>query len=350
MMASRMAGVLGYSSLLWLGLACAPGQTSLGDHGAAGQGGMDTFGGTHNAGGTSGGTQNTGGTSGLGGSSSGGDGSATTATLPEGALWDGTSNRTTFGGKFWTFVDRSGLSYVVPDTGKVHPVEPWSTELKDGLTEGNGISYDNGAENLALHVTGTVAHAPPWSRSLYEVDPWKDNYWDTFFGSSCIDGDCREVNYPEAGLGVSLKDHNTVTDLRAYHGIAFRIRHGFGHGTDPISNEPYAVTLEAPMDSTDAPDLSLGDEFGAMLGNARFPSCTFTGTVLAESQQPAGDAKTCFAHFQKQIVPKPDWQSVCATWSDFSVPEWARSSSLWNTTLDSVTDHQVSMERVQTVG
>jgi hypothetical protein len=256
----------------------------------------------------------------------------------------GESNRTITGGFWWTYVDRAiganPKSEVVPNTGKLDPDNPTATALGPSLSSGVGIMDDGtGTGNMAFHVTGQVRPSPKWTDSLgvngqskdtADTYDYRDIYWDTHYGALCKDGKCLEVKYPSAGLGFGFQLKNKAIDLSAYYGIGFKIRND-GMAVNPTS----LISISLPMDITDVPDPSFGDQFGAPQGDGSTfqPYCTFPGTPLATATTGivGGNTKNCFKNYTNWPTPTdPKGNKTvqapgvlmpnCMLWSDFTAP------------------------------
>lgn len=249
-------------------------------------------------------------------------------------MGDGTSNRTGLGGHWWTYVDRSGRSKVEPHTGKSNPYDTWTypAELAGSIGEGFGI------ENGAYRVRGYVGGEPAYnSEEEEDMDP----YWDGFYAKRLLvvgspntvdycEGDtCGEMTYPKAGIGFGLQNQNVPLGALAEDkvGIAFRMKLGPGHGLDD-DGRPYPVYVELPMDLTDAPDPTLGDQFGteyAGLGAPNLPLCTFVNSPGGMNGGVVGRSdKSCFRHLTTQenvdLDLTTEWQTFCLGWDAFGVP------------------------------
>jgi hypothetical protein len=244
-------------------------------------------------------------------------------TRPIEVVSKGEDNKTSGGGYLWTFSDRSGKSVIFPNTGKINPLDPSGTELNPGIALGNGVE-DDGTGNRAIHVSGNVAHEPMWTAVLGEAGEWADTYWDAFYGATCDDGRCREVKYPEAGLGLSLQTSNRPIDLATkYLGFAFRAKLGPTHDVDTSTGTPLPINVQAVTEWTDAPDPSFSDAFGDMSSGVRVPYCSFPASKLAGGGVVGSSLKTCFAHFQVPVTLDTEWSTTCVQWSEFAPPSWA---------------------------
>jgi hypothetical protein len=283
-------------------------------------------------------------------------GESSKVVIDDSVLTDGSSNANQLGGYWWTYVDRTGKSSVVPDTGKVTPLDAASTALKDGIKDGNGIA-DDGTGNKALHVTGSVAVAPTWKADLGSVGDWQDPYVDANYGYLCQDGTCKEVAYPSAGLGMGFLKGNAPLGAKATGkaGIAFKIKLGAGHGTDPATGQPYLIAMSLPMDLTDVPDPSFQDTFGTDYGTGtphsgvaatagkNQPFCSFPGSLTAAGTPVGGTNKTCFANLGTYIEPAPTttWKKYCVKFTDFGAPGWAKGLALPEVNIVSVIPERV---------
>ncbi|MGC4068351.1 MAG: hypothetical protein QM784_27640 [Polyangiaceae bacterium] len=264
--------------------------------------------------------------------------------IDDSILTDGSSNANKLGGYWWTYVDRTGKSEVVPDTGKVDPKDAASTALKDGIKDGNGIA-DDGTGNKALHVMGSVAVAPKWKADLGSAvqtdgSDWRDPYVDANYGFLCQDNTCKEVAYPSSGLGMGFLKGNAPLGQKAVGkvGLAFKIKLGVGHGKNPADGASYPIAMSLPMDLTDVPDPSFGDTFGTEYGTGtphsgvaatpgkNQPFCSFPGSLTPAGTPVGGTNKTCFANLATIISPTPtaDWTKYCVKFTDFAPPAWAK--------------------------
>lgn len=288
----------------------------------------------------SGGTSGGGATTGTGGSKSG------TATTPNEIpqdprlMGDGTSNRTGLGGYWWTHVDRSGRSRIDPYTGKVDPLDTWTYPAKLAGAVGVGTGIEDGA----YRVRGYVGDEPAYD-SVEEED--MDRYWDGFYAlprsiigapdtSDFCDGDsCEEMAYPMAGLAFGFQNRNAPLGVLAADkvGIAFKMKLGPGHGLDE-DGKPFRIDVELPLDLTDAPDPTLGDQFGtqyAGLGTPNLPLCTFANSPKGEDGQVVGRAeKGCFRHLSTwgntDLELTTEWQTFCLAWNTFGAPPFPPES------------------------
>jgi len=231
---------------------------------------------------------------------------------------DGNNNITGLGGYWWTYVDRSGTSWVHPDTGKVDPNDPTSTELNPGFAKENGIEAD-GPDNLAMRVYGSVGPVP------LEVIP--DTYWNTLHGSNCSWGDCGVPLVPSAGVGFGFKAANEPLKVNgtATRGLAFRIKLGTNH-EGFSAGSPRPIRLLAPMDVTDAPDPSFKDKFGSSFIEDRSttyynePLCGFPRTL--SDNAPVEANATCFCHFGVDLpAPGNEWKTYCVSWTALVAPD-----------------------------
>jgi hypothetical protein len=310
-------------------------------------GGATTTGGTH-ASSTMGGNAsaaNTGiaGTAGTGTSAGGATPQGGTTPTHSFLLGNG-SSESAFDGFFWTYVDRGGNSTIAPDTGKVAPLDPFSTALKPQLASGYGIEVDErDRNNTAMHVKGSVAP----SLSYPPPDTANDAYWDQMYPEICKNSKCMEYAYPQAALGVSLRPNNVPlgTDADGIKGLAFRIRLGSTHSKQ--TDDSYSpVSVSAPMDYTDVPDRSLFDDFGSkflganstlypyltgLAADYNWPVCTFAGTEDRTGQAVGSMSKTCGAHFTTAAGNRPlelgvEWVTYCVAWTNFHAPTYSEEA------------------------
>jgi hypothetical protein len=246
-------------------------------------------------------------------------------------LGDGRSNKSGTGGYWWTQIDRSGLTEIIPNTGKVYPNDPEGRELRPGFSPGNGLE-DDGSGNVAFHITGTVPAAP----TVSALSTLKDPYWNATYGALCVNGDCMEYKIPEARLSLELREYNRVVaeEGTPSKGISFRVRAGNKHG-GLAEGTPRPLRVRTPMDLTDVPDPSFGDRFGSkydaeslghlptneLVSNA--PFCLFAGSLRPDGMSAVGDAgKSCFCHFESpEIFVTKEWKTVCVAWSAMAVPD-----------------------------
>lgn len=258
-------------------------------------------------------------------------------------MGDGSGNKTGLGGYWWTYVDRTGTSSVVPNTGKVAPNDPAARTLNPSIAPGNGIE-DDGKGNKAYHVTGSVVPAPDWTATLGTDPTWGDPYVDANYGSLCEGGACQEVKYPAAGIGLGLKQGNEVlgtADAQDKIGIAFKMKVGPGHTGIDDKGAPAFVAISLPMDLTDVPDPSFDDKYGTefvagttptsgvpAVPGKNTPFCTFPKSINAQGVAVGGANKTCFANLGTKIMPQPtaEWQTYCIAFEAFKPPSWANSA------------------------
>jgi hypothetical protein len=267
-------------------------------------------------------------------------------------MTEGNNNQTGLGGYWFTFVDRTLKSTVLPNTGKVEPLNSSATELNAGIAEGVGMGVEtdptNGA-NKAIHVTGKVISVP----SPVAADPYMDVFYSTLV---CGGTSCGNQIYPAAGLGCGFKANNALlgADSAGKVGIGFRMMLGATHGKDATGAlNPVAIAL--PMDLTDVPDPSFGDLFGSKYApdtvpesgvpadpNTNTPLCTFANTLKAD-KSPVGNAKTCYANLAT-LIPTPAstgaWVKYCVTFDNFVAPSWAKAG------LDAVGVTKIFPERL----
>lgn len=252
-------------------------------------------------------------------------------------MGDGTKNKTALGGYWWTYVDRTLTSEVNPNTGKVEPTNAASTELNPGFSVGEGLGQEIDGSHLAYHVTGKVIPVPP----LLEPDA----YWTDLFSDICKDGDCDESKYPSAGVGFGFREKNAPLGSRAFlsggkltTGIGFRLKYGATHAK--VNDAFLPVSVSAPMDLTDAPDPSFGDQFGSRYAglnstlypdkdsNGNYPICSFPNTVKPDGESFYSSAsKTCFCNLTKTLEASDEWQTFCIGWEEFESPGWGGLSS-----------------------
>lgn len=264
-----------------------------------------------------------------------GCGLTTLEELDNSLMGDGTNSRTALGGFWWTYVDRTQSSEVTPNTGKQDPTNARSTALNAGLTQGKGLEIDG--SHPAYHATGKVVPVP----SPLESDP----YWSEFYGEICDDGDCGEQKYPAAGIGFGFKPKNAPLGSRAlasdgmpFKGIGFRMKLGADHARVDDTLQPVAIS--APMDLTDAPDPSFGDEFGTLYAGLNaalypnsdefknFPICSFPNTLEPDGESIYGASnKTCFCNLTKTLDATDQWKTFCVAWEEFESPPWGGLSS-----------------------
>jgi hypothetical protein len=284
-----------------------------------------------------------------------GCGATDTVTLDTSCMTKGENNKTGLGGYWWTYVDRTGISTVTPNTGKVAPTDPASTELKPGIADGPGLGVEpDETGNKALHVTGSVTFAPAYSKSLgtdgiaknYPGVDFKDTYVDANYGTLCAGGACGEVKYPAAGLGFGFKNGNASlgNDAVEKTGIAFRFKLGGTHGQTQTAGVPNPVAISLPLDLTDVPDPSFKDVYGTkyapgfvdgtqLASGAKIPDppanapfCSFPNSLMADGTSTVGGSnKICFANLATIINPPPTttWTSYCVKWDAFVAPSWA---------------------------
>lgn len=250
-------------------------------------------------------------------------------------MGDGTSNRTGLGGYWWTHVDRSGRSLVEPYTGKVDPMDAWTSPavLAGSIAPGMGI------EDGAYHVRGYIGPEPNY---MSEREEDMDRYFDAFYAKLsrlvgapvpvevCADGTCGELVFPQAGLGFSFHDHNVPlgADASDKLGFAFRIKLGPRHELDDDSR-PFPVYVELPTDLTDVPDPTLGDQFGtqyAGVGEPNVPLCTFVNSLDQSGKMVGRADRSCFRHLTTQgnveLELTSEWQTFCLAWSAFNAPPY----------------------------
>jgi hypothetical protein len=246
------------------------------------------------------------------------------------SMGNGSSNKTGFGGYWWTYYDRGGKSNIDPDTGKVEPLNPFSSELRSGISLGNGIELDG--DNYAYHVHGEVGAA-----AAVSTEPVLDVYWDAFYSSICAGGECRQPLVPEAGIGFGLKAGNSVlgeSSSFGIRGISFRAKVGGKHALN-AKEEFRPIEVIAPMDLTDIPDPSFVDEFGSnydelgkhaiyenLAGETNLPLCIFPGFDSLVSNGLLEDSRsTCLCHFKSNPISlSKDWKTFCVSWSAFRNP------------------------------
>ncbi len=252
--------------------------------------------------------------------------------LDTSSMGDGYTAKTALGGYWWTYVDRSGTSLVDPNTGKEDPADATATALRPGMALGNGIEeLPDG--NLAYHVRGYVGPEPTQLDYALNGDP----YWDELYGSLCKDKKCLEYKYPASGIGWGFKDRNVPLGSDAFDkngqpvvGVAFKMKLGPEHGVDPSTGFGTApISIAAPMDITDVPDPSFGDQFGtaydiATAQNAGLdsetngPFCTFPNTM--RNGKPVGaNLKTCFANLKAELTPQPTKEGFTSYCVSFKV-------------------------------
>ncbi|HMA95256.1 MAG TPA: hypothetical protein VKP30_21350 [Polyangiaceae bacterium] len=247
-------------------------------------------------------------------------------------MGDGKSNKTALGGFWWTYVDRTLLSEVTPNTGKRDPTNAEATELNPGLAPGVGQGQEIDGSHPAYHVTGKVIPVP----SPLEPDP----YWSDLFAEICKDGNCGEDKYPSAGIGFGFRPSNAPLGARAIgkdgkltKGIGFRLKYGANHAKVGDTFQP--VSVSAPMDLTDAPDPSFGDQFGSRYaglnstlypnsdGTRNFPICSFPNSYKPDGENTySSNTKTCFCNLTKTLDATDQWQTICVAWPEFESPGW----------------------------
>jgi hypothetical protein len=309
-----------------------------------------------------------------------GCGATDSVAIDNSLMGDGTSAQTGLGGYWWTYVDRSGLSSVIPNTGKVNPTDAASSELNPGLSQGPGKGLeDDGTGNLAYHVTGTVAFAPKWSSTLgadgiatnyTATNPtlnWVDPYVDANYGALCKDGKCGEVKYPAAGLGFGFHASNKILGPDSKDGagapkvgISFRMKLGAGHGQTKVAGTPNDIAISLPLDLTDVPDPSFGDQYGTDFAQGTLasgatatagknvPFCSFPFSLKADGSVVGGPNKTCFGNLATIISPVPTttWTNYCVTWEAFVPPGWASAglTAAGLTSLSTFVDRIIKMQ------
>jgi hypothetical protein len=247
------------------------------------------------------------------------------------SMGNGASNKTGFGGYWWTYFDRGGKSYIEPDTGKVEPMNPFSRELRASISLGNGIELDG--DNYAYHIHGEVGAAPASS-----AEPVFDVYWDAFYSSICVGGECRQPLLPEAGIGFGIKLGNSVlgeSSSSGISGLSFRAKVGGKHAVN-AKEEFRPIEIIAPMDLTDIPDPSLSDAFGSnydelakyalyenLSGEENLPLCLLPGFDSLVSNGLLEDSgSTCLCHFKSNPISlSKDWKTFCVSWSAFRNPD-----------------------------
>lgn len=247
-------------------------------------------------------------------------------------MGDGTSNVTGLNGYWWTYVDRTLSSEVTPNTGKEEPTDPFSTKLRTGFSRGEGLGMELDGTHAAYHVTGKVVPVPTTLET--------DGYWSELYKELCQDGDCGEQKYPAAGVGFGFKPKNAPLGTDAFDnqkrlkkGIGFRIKYGSEHAKVGGTYQP--VSISAPMDLTDAPDPSFGDEFGTFYAglnstlypdrdsNANYPICSFPNSFKPDGTDTYNaNNKTCFCNLTKALDVTDQWQTVCVEWAEFGSPGW----------------------------
>jgi len=287
-----------------------------------------------------------------------GCGETTIPTTDTSVMGNGESNKTGLGGYWWTYVDRSAKSTVVPDTGKLDPNDTTTTPAK--LKDSIGVGVGKGLEDGAFHVTGTVGVAPNYQdKTVY------DKYWDGFYGpagsvgAACGADGCLEMKYPAVGIGFGFKAKNVPlgADATDKVGIAFKMKLGSGH--PDIATAPINVSL--PMDLTDVPDPTFADQFGteyakvapavAALAGKNVPICTMPGSLKTDGTQQGSTTKTCFCNMTTDghtaLAPTATWTTYCLGWGAFGAPGWgglASASPIAITDLAPLKEHIIKMQ------
>jgi hypothetical protein len=241
-------------------------------------------------------------------------------------LGDATSNKTGLGGYWWSYVDRSGSSVVIPYNGKRNPND--TTTIPPALAEplrfGYGLDPD-ASGNAAFHVRGSVAP----SSSL------RDDYWNAFYSSICDGGDCAIEEPYSAGLALQFKSNSRPLRYLANmsHGIRFRARIGATHATTGVG-QPYPVTIRAATDYTEIPDPTMADNFGTayvdgdvpslylgQISTQNYPLCAFPGSVLKDGTVAGAEQASCGCHMAVTLPALTQmWQDFCVLWSAWRNP------------------------------
>lgn len=244
----------------------------------------------------------------------------------ESLMGDGTSNKVGLGGYWWTYVDRSGKSEVIPDTGKEDPMDTTTIPPVLAGSLGPGVGLEDGA----FHVKGHVGSEPEYD-SEEEAD--MDRYVDAFYGKGkpaehCLQDSCGEMAYPTAGIGFSFHDKNRPLGAKADDkvGISFRMKLGPDHARD--GDEPYPIYIELPMDLTDVPDPTFKDEFGTAFvaggSGPNKPFCTFPTSANADGDEVGRSDKSCYRNPTTQenteFEVTEEWQTFCFRWDKFGAP------------------------------
>lgn len=276
-----------------------------------------------------------------------GCGNSDEVVIDQSLMGDGTSSKTGLGGYWWTYVDRSGTSSVLPNTGKADPTSATSTTLLPGISKGHGID-DAGGGNLAYHVTGTVGAEPAYAETIgANASKYWDTYWDDLFPTLCGTDGCKEIKYPAAGLGFGFHVGNTVlgndglgSDGLPMMGVTFKLMLGTGQGLN-ATGALAPVSVSMPMDTTDAPDASFNDKFGTqydttlaaaavppLATSPNGPFCTFPGTLI-NGAEVTGAKKSCFSNLKVElptVAPAAPVQGAfttyCIAFASFAVPSW----------------------------
>lgn len=245
---------------------------------------------------------------------------------PRDLMGDGSSNKTELGGYWWTLVDRSGKSEVMPYVGKLDPTDTVTrpVELTGALREGNGI------EDGKYHVKGRVA-PPPVAGDPMAID----RYWDAFYGPAgnqvpgfCGTNGCQAKMIPAAGIGFGFKSNNTPLGLDSEFrvGISFKAKLGPAHTT----GKP--VNLTIALDLTDVPDPTMADHFGSSHVDTfapdqseatNAPLCRFAGSTTDVT--PYGTKRlSCFADLTTQghsvLDVGTEMKTFCLNWDHFGPP------------------------------